>query len=154
MGIQRTYWLVGRLVITAILLVVSVLPAKALGFPSLTYIRFNRYGDVINATYCIAADSYTLGWGEDAPNYWFMERSYGAINGCTTKRLYTNVVGNETLSIEIWARANNGSFGRYSFQVIASGPTDLSNCWITFLNSQLSRDPRLNSNTACAFWDQ
>ncbi|KAB8141670.1 hypothetical protein F8S13_18165 [Chloroflexia bacterium SDU3-3] len=44
---------------------------QAAGYPSLTYIRFNRSGGSISATYCIAADSYQLYWGESSPSYWY-----------------------------------------------------------------------------------
>lgn len=128
-------------------------PAQAAGYPSLTYVRFNRYGANIYATYCIAADYYDLIWGESSPTYWYDQRSYGAINGCVTKYLFAQVQGNENLFTAFETRSNVGGIANYGFLLYPRGSSSLT-CDIDYNGTYLRRDPRLNSSTACAFWDQ
>ncbi|NOK63951.1 MAG: hypothetical protein GFH27_549319n131 [Chloroflexi bacterium AL-W] len=132
---------------------IPVVPAQAAGYPSLTYIRINRYGGNIEATYCIIADRYRLIWGELAPSSWFANQSYGAINGCTTKLLFAQVQGNETLFIVTSVFSSTGGEEAYSMKLYPRGTNNLS-CDLRYASTRLVRDPRLNSPTACAFWDK
>lgn len=125
---------------------------QAAGYPSLTYIRFNRSGGSISATYCIAADSYQLYWGESSPSYWYSSASYGAIGGCTTKLLFLGVAGNETLFVAPETRSASGGIANYGFILYPRGSNNLT-CSIDYMGTFLRPDPRLVSASACAFWD-
>lgn len=118
--------------------------------PVMTYIRFNRYGGDIYTTYCIAsATSYNLHWGAAYPVSWSTWASYGAINNCTTKYLFSQVVSGEILevSFEIFG---GGSPINYEFQVHPEGNTNIG-CYVIEPYHVLKVDPRLNSQSACAF---
>lgn len=125
--------------------------AEAAGGPTLSYVRFNRYGTNIYATYCMTADWYQISWTEIAPNPWpqSLTRRYGAINHCETKHFYTEVVGNETL--QIWFNPQISEAGHvYSFRLYPTGGQNMT-CSLRHADSFLQWDDRLNSATACAY---
>ena len=125
---------------------------------TMTYVRFNRYGTNIYATYCASATSHAIAWGQTVPSYWSLDRFYGtAMNGCVTRLFWTNVEGNEELywNLVAYPTTYGQDYARNSYvlYVTASGPNNIS-CSLGYADTALRRDPRLVSNTACAFWDQ
>ena len=111
--------------------------------PVMTYMRFNRYGGDIYATYCIAsATSYHLFWGATSPVPWGTSAGYGALNSCTTKYLFSQVASGEQLYVDVIAVADFGV--GYNFTITTSGSTNIS-CNSDDMNIGAT------SATSCAF---
>src|SRR5215216_1986740 len=117
------------LTIIAVGVLGSTNPAKA-SSATMTYIRFNRYGTNIYATYCVSADSYGVNWGQELPSYWHRDSFYGGLNGCTTKLFWANVAGNEKLYYNLVAFPTTfpQDYARHSYvlYIYPSGPNNLS----------------------------
>ncbi|KPL90206.1 hypothetical protein [Herpetosiphon geysericola] len=117
--------------------------------PVMTYMRFNRYGGDIYATYCIAsAMSHDIYWGATAPVQWNTWAGYGAINNCVTKYLFSQVASGEQLYVDVFAYADWGE--RYYFTITANGSTNIY-CEIDNNTSSDDMQPGVTTATSCAF---
>lgn len=143
------------------LILASVIPSENAygeGFPSLTYLRVERWGQTISIKYCMSVDWHAIQWGETSPSNWNTNQTLGTMNGCNSgmKNMFYQVAGNESLWINFQAWGNGGAKW-YSFNLrtnadgsITCRPEYQADTHMVPIPSQMFGSPR----NQCGWWDR